>query len=260
MQLKKKVMGALFASAFMVCGAVGQAAAYFEQGAFAIGVYFDEPSQTKNEVMIDTGYRWDSNYNVQMQTIAPVGSVSYADFGLSNWSGLRLGAVATSGLNYETGVGDYWFASSSATDPKASGMGAIAFENSVNQALTTHSGSSSYKSVMGPTYGWYNLLQYNYGQFTDPLDLNLSALNSQESVEVYIYHYVTSVVDWDTGELAANLVAGNGTDYAAKLIVYADGHVVLDAASGAPAVPIPGAVWLFGSGLLGLVGIRRRNS
>ena len=35
-----------------------------------------------------------------------------------------------------------------------------------------------------------------------------------------------------------------------------DGNVDL---SGAPAVPIPAAVWLFGSGLLGLVGVARRK-
>ena len=35
---------------------------------------------------------------------------------------------------------------------------------------------------------------------------------------------------------------------------------VIEGAVDVPAVPVPAAVWLFGSGLIGLVGIARRKS
>ena len=40
-------------------------------------------------------------------------------------------------------------------------------------------------------------------------------------------------------------------------IIYTDKQVLLTAT--ATAVPVPAAVWLFGSGLLGLVGVARRR-
>lgn len=55
---------------------------------------------------------------------------------------------------------------------------------------------------------------------------------------------------------------GDGIQYGNWTLSYASGlaSLVYAAAGGGPEVPIPGAVWLLGSGLLGLVSIRRRKS
>jgi hypothetical protein len=59
--------------------------------------------------------------------------------------------------------------------------------------------------------------------------------------------------------LAANVqqyLNGNG---ASTWTLNADGSLVFAAAGGSSPVPLPAAVWLFGSGLLGLIGIGRRR-
>jgi hypothetical protein len=64
---------------------------------------------------------------------------------------------------------------------------------------------------------------------------------------IYLYQY--DGVDLNKGFDAA-------TDYAAIIEIQSDGDVVLNPNP----VPVPAAVWLLGSGLLGLIGIRRKNS
>lgn len=60
--------------------------------------------------------------------------------------------------------------------------------------------------------------------------------------DVYMYEYDAMNNAWDYGTIR----------------LYADGSAVLNPTSNP--VPVPAAVWLLGSGLLGLIGIRRRNA
>jgi hypothetical protein len=74
-----------------------------------------------------------------------------------------------------------------------------------------------------------------------------------------------------SGSAVANLGSGAVTQY---LYYYADGGTVTGSPvamittnadgsttiSGIPSVPVPAAVWLLGSGLMSLVGIRRRTT
>ena len=79
----------------------------------------------------------------------------------------------------------------------------------------------------------------------------------------------TGVSDWVGSGIATNLygVTGNGTA-ASKVQSYILGTAKLDlttksivfAGNSTGAVPVPGAVWLLGSGLLGLVGVSRRRA
>ena len=39
-----------------------------------------------------------------------------------------------------------------------------------------------------------------------------------------------------------------------------DFHILVPGAGGMPIIPIPAAVWLFGSGLIGLIGVARRKT
>lgn len=45
----------------------------------------------------------------------------------------------------------------------------------------------------------------------------------------------------------------------AALRLYSNGDIVIGSASAAPAVPVPAAVWMLASGLVGLVGVRRKK-
>lgn len=67
-----------------------------------------------------------------------------------------------------------------------------------------------------------------------------------------------TVGEW-TGTLAAtgNINGDNWTGF--NNVQYSEIFNVTITADAAPAVPVPAAVWLFGSGLLGLVGVARRR-
>jgi len=73
---------------------------------------------------------------------------------------------------------------------------------------------------------------------------NLAALATVGYVDQYLYYYPSS-----TSNLAGSGVA------VAQIRTFADGHTEIMPVS---SVPVPAAVWLLGSGLIGLVGIRRR--
>ena len=60
-----------------------------------------------------------------------------------------------------------------------------------------------------------------------------------------------SVVNY--GNVGAAWAAFDGTPYTEKF------NITVNGTAAAPAVPVPAAVWLFGSGLLGLVGVARRK-
>jgi T5SS/PEP-CTERM-associated repeat protein len=83
----------------------------------------------------------------------------------------------------------------------------------------------------------------------DPVYLSLFAGSDQSLSTLSLWHYDGST--WSA--FTANDLAYDGT-YASFTVTGFSGYAV----SGTAPVPIPGAVWLLGSGLAGLVGMRRR--
>jgi hypothetical protein len=81
----------------------------------------------------------------------------------------------------------------------------------------------------------------------DSLDanVNLGDLATVGYVDLYLYQF---------SAVGGGLVAGPAADYQGIVRLGADGSVDFNP------VPIPGALVLFASGLIGLVGIRRRNA
>jgi hypothetical protein len=76
---------------------------------------------------------------------------------------------------------------------------------------------------------------------------NMGVLATESVMDIFLYHYEGSVLDKGFD---------SATDYAAVVSIFDNGDVVLNSNP----VPVPAAVWLLGSGLLGLIGIRRKNS
>lgn len=81
------------------------------------------------------------------------------------------------------------------------------------------------------------------------------------------YGFWSSIDFGSLGSTAMQLFGFTGNNGAGVLQSYILGTATLDAAgnltitgNGAPSVPLPAAVWLFGSGLLGLFGVARRRA
>ena len=82
-----------------------------------------------------------------------------------------------------------------------------------------------------------------YTDFTGLQGTIYSSSTIDASLRLNTFYYVSSIAEWE-------YIPG-----------YADGYVNLEPqfAVSVAAVPIPASVWLFGSGLLGLIGIARRR-
>lgn len=251
----KKIF-ALGVSGLFMLGAASNAAAYFEAGNLTMGIYDNTNSQ---ELGVDLGAITD--LSATNQVLAS---------GL-DWSGFDatasgIGVFAAIGAGYQW---DGYYATTSAnflgTAQSNSINTLLTFADRVGDGTTTVTGryntadgqdgtvdgigllgatlySTGYNGAINATYAGLNP--------SAAFEANLVQVAADGFVDMYLYHVANDV---NAGQYDALLV---GTGYEAVIRLTDAGEVILNPND----VPVPGAVWLLGSGLLGLAGVRRRKN
>ncbi len=257
----KKVLSVAVLS-LCVLGTAASASAYFDPGTLTQVVYQEVDAINFGTVEYGTDLGNVKTFDVSTASnylAAPVGNVTKGNL---NWSDLRLAYFAS---NYNGTSSGFYFATTSPIVTGASIKQITPFDSAADATywhydninssgtqtvLSTPADLNSYDTTM-------NGLSKGPGQYAglnSPApelgEANLGALDTQDYVDMYLYK-----VGYDGGW---KVIPGNGTDYVAKMQFNADGSTIINPTSSP--VPVPTSVLLFGSGLLGLFGFRRKES
>lgn len=246
----KKIMMLLMVAVLML-GVSGQAMASFEQGHLIRVVYNNTAAGLGNEYATDLGaYAPTSLDGTNFHNT--IDTFSLSSVGASNWSQVNIAYFIVDYNAAAEGRGGAW-----ASGPAAGNTANLyAYWGGFAGAATTTAGgyeqaAAGAKSVtMSQTSAlsyWNNMnnggtMIGSMGQYITPQngETSLGALATSNYVDQVLYYY------------GSDPDAGNAGVKVGTLRTFANGSTALNP------VPIPAAVYLFGSGLLGLVGLRRK--
>jgi hypothetical protein len=227
----------------------------FATGDLILSVYNN--TATTPEIGIDLGSL--SSLNLNNTVAVTLGNINLSALGTSSWSDLNAGIFAYTSTASSTTA---YFATTTNGTPSIKTGSLTSFTNDANLVTNyyqTQSGGTSTTPALATTnhntyyytmdthgtvegaYGGYNK------DIADNPEANLANGDSGTSTTLYLYEFLSNTA-----------VAGaNGNPYVAMIDIMSNGNIVLDA--NASTVPIPAAFLLFGSGLLGLIGLKRKQ-
>lgn len=270
----KKVLGSMLA-AFMLFAAANTAAAF---GEYDLTVVFYNPDDTEVAFNLGPVQNSDSgDYLIDFGAQDVVLREGTMDYSILNslpltdsLADVRVGAWGYSrgydALEVEWGL----YSNAQDIDPTpAADTNLFQFQNATHEIYMTYgdapedvefygTDSNEFHRLMNQTgnaWGQYNGLNRDSGYEV------IGTFNEDGVCELYLYQ---QAYDWlapedseryDVMYTVDGYGVNAGKNYVAKLSIHEDGTVILNASE----VPVPGAVILLGSGLLGLVGIRRKK-
>jgi hypothetical protein len=253
----KKKMVAVIAGALMTMAA-SNAMAYFEDG-HLIRVVMDSANQT--EIATDLGA-----FSVKDLASAPYsltlgnGANAFTNFASTDFSKLSVAYYALNSAN-----SDLWLNNKATTSTVASMLGTqyptvkgaidstyILYASKGTQtAVVANTDSNGYKSKLNKGTTTIGRFANSFSTTNSPGEMNLAALATTGYVSTTLYL-------WDNPGLTG--LANTNGNKVALITTNSDGSAVLSGGPAPVTTPIPAAAWLLGSGLLGMVGIRRKSN
>lgn len=243
----KKIMMLMIATV-MVFSMAGQAAAYFSAGNL-IRVVYD--AQGTIEVATELGPIADKNAPFTNKVVYNQNNFSTSQFGGAPFSNLYVAYFAHDWNDIEA------YLSGPMTSQTSGARKFQMLNTSITNMINGYNGILSENQKMGSmlkkgVQSYYTQLDLggnNKGSFNAFIpaangEANLGALATVGYVDQTLYYYDFSTVN-HTAQAGVKM---------AVIRTFADGHTELNP----NAVPVPASVLLLGSGLLGLIGIRRK--
>jgi len=248
--------------ALLMLGVSGQAMAAFNEGDLIRVVYSGTGSGT--EYATDMGNYSSLTAPGSVYLNDTTDTVSLSQIGAASWSNANVAYfIMSSTLN--GGNGAAWTSGPTTGATAAPGQFWSGFELNASTVLPVYGANAIGNNVTllqsnAGSY-WTNMNGGGYavgtmGSYLDQnipgntAEVNLAALSTTGYVNQMLYYY-GSTPDGSTTDIKGTAVA------ALETLVNANGQLITILGN-APTTPIPAAVYLFGSGLLGLIGLRRK--
>ncbi len=255
----KKLIVTLVA-AFMVLSVAAVASAKpFGTAQLGLAIYEDKGS----EVIFDIGKVSGIDFTQKNVEILGANAWTGSDVGGADLAELGIGMYAFNPAGDDT----FWIAT---TDYTGVDINTASFNNfksavgNLNRYLDNSGETKVNIDYATDTFSFDKVMNQNsnspgfYANLNRDFAVGEGKFNAQGYADMYLYGYTQ--ID---GTLVDGVAVDNGVaDYVAAFRVYGDGSVIMnhdDALLPSSAVPVPGAIVLLGSGLLALVGIRRKN-